>query len=38
VRGAGGETLFPFASGFVKAIDLARGRILVSRPEYAGAD
>jgi 16S rRNA processing protein RimM len=38
VRGAEGETLLPFAAGFVKAVDLARGRILASRPEYAGAD
>jgi 16S rRNA processing protein RimM len=38
VRGPGGETLLPLASGFVKAIDLAHGRILASRPEYAGAD
>ena len=38
VRGPGGETLLPFASGFVKDVDLARGRILASRPEYAGAD
>jgi 16S rRNA processing protein RimM len=38
VRGPGGETLLPFASGFVKAVDLAAGRILASRPEYAGAD
>ena len=38
VRGPEGETLLPFAAGFVKAVDLAHGRILVSRPEYAGAD
>ena len=38
VRGPEGETLLPFASGFVKDVDLARGRILASRPEYAGAD
>ena len=38
VRGPGGETLLPFASGFVKAVDLAHGRILARRPEYAGAD
>ena len=38
VRGPEGETLLPLASGFVKAIDLAHGRILASRPEYAGAD
>ncbi len=38
VRGPEGETLLPFAAGVVKAVDLARGRILASRPEYAGAD
>ena len=38
VRGPEGETLLPFASSFVKAVDLAHGRILASRPEYAGAD
>ena len=38
VHGPGGETLLPFASGFVKAVDLVHGRILASRPEYAGAD
>jgi 16S rRNA processing protein RimM len=37
VRGPGGETLLPFASAFVKSVDLVQGRILVSRPEYAGA-
>lgn len=37
VRGPGGETLLPFTAGFVKAVDLAHGRILASRPEYAGA-
>lgn len=38
VRGAGGETLLPFVSDFVKAVDLARGRIVASRPEYVVAD
>jgi 16S rRNA processing protein RimM len=38
VRGAEGETLLPFAAGFVKAVDLSRGRILAKRPEYTGAD
>ena len=38
VRGPGGETLLPFAAGFVKAVDLAGGRIVALRPEYAVAD
>jgi 16S rRNA processing protein RimM len=38
VRGPGGETLLPFAEGFVKSVELERGRILARRPEYAGAD
>jgi 16S rRNA processing protein RimM len=38
VRGPGGETLLPFAEGFVRTVDLERGRILAKRPEYAGAD
>ena len=38
VRGPGGETLLPFAEGFVKAVDLAGGRIVVLRPEYVVAD
>jgi 16S rRNA processing protein RimM len=38
VRGEGGETLLPFASAFVKAVDLAGGRIVVLRPEYVVAD
>lgn len=38
VEGPGGETLLPFASGFVHEIDLALGRIRASRPEYVGAD
>jgi 16S rRNA processing protein RimM len=38
VRGAAGELLLPFASDFVKAVDLARGRILIERPEYVLAD
>ena len=38
VRGPGGETLLPFAEGFVESVELERGRILARRPEYAGAD
>ena len=38
VRGLGGETLLPFAGGFVKAVDLVRGRIVALRPEYVVAD
>lgn len=38
LRGPDGETLLPFAEGFVKAVDLARGRIVVLRPEYVVAD
>jgi len=38
VRGADGETLLPFASPFVKTVDLAGGRIVVERPEYVVAD
>jgi 16S rRNA processing protein RimM len=38
VRGPGGETLLPFAEGFVKLVDLAGGRIVVLRPEYVVAD
>jgi len=38
VLGPGGETLLPFAEGFVRAVDLEHGRILARRPEYAGAD
>ncbi len=38
VRGPGGETLLPFAEGFVKAVDLAGGRIVVLWPEYVVAD
>ena len=38
VRGSEGETLLPFAAAFVKSVDLARGRIVAARPEYAGAD
>ena len=37
VQGEGGETLLPFAAGFVKAVDLARGRIVALRPEYVVA-
>jgi 16S rRNA processing protein RimM len=38
VRGSGGETLVPFVVDFVKDVDLAAARIVIERPEYAGAD
>ena len=38
VRGPGGETLLPFAAGFVRTVDLARGRLVAQRPEYVVAD
>ena len=38
VRGPGGETLLPFAAGFVQAVDVAGGRIVAHRPEYDVAD
>jgi 16S rRNA processing protein RimM len=38
VHGPGGETLLPFAEPFVKSVDLARGTIVVLRPEYVVAD
>ncbi|HSD66198.1 MAG TPA: ribosome maturation factor RimM [Vicinamibacteria bacterium] len=38
VRGPEGETLLPFASDFVKAVDPAHGRIVALRPEYVVAD
>jgi 16S rRNA processing protein RimM len=38
VRGPGGETLLPFAAGFVTAVDLAGRRIVARRPEYLVAD
>ena len=38
VRGAGGETLVPLATAFVRSVDLPGERILVERPEYANAD
>jgi len=38
VRGPDGETLLPFAAGFVRAVDLAGGRIVALRPEYVVAD
>jgi 16S rRNA processing protein RimM len=38
VRGPSGETLLPFASDFVRAVDLAGGRIVARRPEYVVAD
>ncbi len=36
VRSAGAETLIPLADAFVREVDLARGRIVVVRPEYLG--
>jgi 16S rRNA processing protein RimM len=38
LRGEAGETLLPFAEAFVKHVDLAGGRIVAVRPEYALAD
>lgn len=38
VQGARGETLVPFASDFVKTVNLADARIVIERLEYAGAD
>jgi ribosomal 30S subunit maturation factor RimM len=38
VSGRGGETLLPFAAGFVREVDLAQRRIVASRPEYVLAD
>ncbi len=38
VRGPAGETLVPLATDFVKQVDLAEERIVIERPEYAGAD
>lgn len=38
VEGAGGEMLLPFAADFVRAVDLAGGRIRARRPEYVVAD
>jgi 16S rRNA processing protein RimM len=38
VRGPDGETLLPFASSFVRKVDLARGLLVVERPEYVVAD
>jgi 16S rRNA processing protein RimM len=38
IRGAEGETLVPLAVDFVKTVDLAGARIVIERPEYAGAD
>lgn len=37
VRGAGTETLIPLAEAFVREVDLARGRIVVVRPQYLEA-
>ena len=38
VRGPDGETLVPLATDFVKQVDLAGARIVIEKPEYAGAD
>jgi 16S rRNA processing protein RimM len=38
VRGEEGETLVPFASDFVKSVDLEGARIVIDRPEYVVAD
>lgn len=38
IRGADGEMLVPFASRFVKAVDLEGARIVIERPEYVVAD
>ena len=38
VKGAQGETLVPLATDFVKQVDLAGGRMVIERPEYARAD
>jgi len=37
VRAAGAETLIPLAEAFVREVDLARGRIVVVRPQYLEA-
>ena len=37
VRRAGAETLIPLAEAFVREVDLARGRIVVVRPQYLEA-
>jgi 16S rRNA processing protein RimM len=38
VRGGAGETLLPFAADFVKKVDLARGLLIITPPEYVFAD
>ena len=38
VRTPEGETLLPFADAFVRSVDLARGRIVATRPEFLVAD
>jgi 16S rRNA processing protein RimM len=38
VRGAQGETLLPFASDWVRSVELAERRIVAERPEYVVAD
>jgi 16S rRNA processing protein RimM len=38
LRGPAGEVLLPFAEAFVRSVDVARGLIVASRPEYVVAD
>jgi len=38
VRGTGGETLIPLAEPFIRAVDLAAGRLVAERPELVDAD
>lgn len=38
VRGAAEELLIPFAEGFIKRVEVAAGRLVAERPEYADAD
>jgi len=38
IRGTEGEILVPFASSFVRTVDLDASRIVLVRPEYVGAD
>jgi 16S rRNA processing protein RimM len=38
IRGGEGETLVPLAVEFVKTVDLVGARMVIERPEYAGAD
>jgi len=38
IQGPEGELLLPFASTFVRRVDLGGGRIVIARPEYVVAD